>query len=42
MAAFFVVLLLGLGGGGWLVAPSIAEQADALSGFAAGGGRAAA
>ena len=31
MAAFFVVLLLGLGGGGWLVAPSIAEQADALS-----------
>ena len=31
MGAFFVVLLLGLGGGGWLVAPSIAEQADALS-----------
>lgn len=30
MAAFFVVLLLGLGGGGWLVAPSIAEQALSL------------
>lgn len=31
MAVFFVLLLLGLGGGGWLVAPSVAEQADALS-----------
>ena len=31
MAAFFVVALLGLGGGGWLVAPNVAEQADALS-----------
>lgn len=30
MGVFFVLLLLGLGGG-WLVAPSIAEQADALS-----------
>ncbi|RRV68005.1 AI-2E family transporter [Stutzerimonas stutzeri] len=31
MGLFFVVTLLGLGGAGWLVAPSIAEQADALS-----------
>lgn len=31
MGVFFVLLLLGLGGGGWLVAPSIAEQADVLS-----------
>jgi len=31
MPLFFVVMLLGLGGGGWLVAPNIAEQADALS-----------
>jgi len=31
MGVFFVLLLLGLGGGGWLIAPSVAEQADALS-----------
>lgn len=31
MPVFFVVMLLALGGGGWLVAPNIAEQADALS-----------